>query len=109
VLAIIHTPFSHFFTFSNNNQYENIPIFFFTFLYYINNFFITIQIKKFITIQIFFTFLYKFFLLYIISSLFTNSKIQNTLYCFIQTLAKHHHNDLDSVNTRTSNNRMQGR
>jgi hypothetical protein len=53
--------FSHFiFTFSKNNQLQNILT-----LYHINNFFIIFQIKKFTTIQNFFTFPYKFFLLYI--------------------------------------------
>jgi hypothetical protein len=49
------------FTFLKNNQFQNILT-----LYYINNFFITTQIKKFTTIQFFFfIFLYKFILFYI--------------------------------------------
>jgi hypothetical protein len=48
------------FTFFKNNQFQNILT-----LYHINNFLLLFKLKKFITIQNFFTFLYKFFLLYI--------------------------------------------
>jgi len=73
------------FIFSNNNQTSKNS----NFLYHINNFFITIQIKKFTTIQNFFTFLYKFFLLYITSSFYTNFKTNNPLLCSVQTFTKH--------------------
>jgi hypothetical protein len=49
---------------------------FFHFLYHINNFLFT-------TIQNFFTFLYIFLNFYISSSLFTNSKINNLLFCYV--------------------------
>jgi hypothetical protein len=58
------------FIFFKNNQPQNILVVF-HFLYHINIFFITIQIKKkFTTIQNFFTFLYKLFLLYFTSIIF---------------------------------------
>jgi hypothetical protein len=67
--------FFHFFIFSNNNSHQNILTFFtfyitqIIFYYYLN--------KKFTKIQIFFTFLYKFFLFYITSSFLINFKINN--------------------------------
>jgi len=45
-------------TFFKNNQFQNILT-----LYHINNFLLLFKLKKFITIQNFFTFPYKFFLL----------------------------------------------
>jgi hypothetical protein len=87
MLVIIYNFFILFLHFSTT---INIKIFsfFFYFLYHINNFFITIQIKKLTTIQNLFTFLYKFFLLYITSSLFTNFKINNPLLCSVHVFAK---------------------
>jgi hypothetical protein len=90
VLKYYSCTFSHFFIFSDNNQHQNIPIFFFFFISHQKKI-ITIQIEKFNTIQNFFTFLYKFFLLYITLSLFTNSKINNPLLCSTQTFAKQGH------------------
>jgi hypothetical protein len=78
--------FFFFFIFSNNNQHQNISTFF-TF-YIISIFFITIQIKKFTTIQNFFIFLYKLFLLYITSSLFINFEINNPLLYSVHVFAK---------------------
>jgi hypothetical protein len=77
--------FLTFFIFSTTNQHQNILTFF---TFYITSIilFITIQIKKFTTyntIQNFFTFLYKFFLFCITSSLFTNFKINNPLLCSV--------------------------
>jgi hypothetical protein len=88
MLVIIYNFFILFLHFSTT---INIKIFsfFFYFLYHINNFFITIQIKKLTTIQNLFTFLYKFFLLYITSSLFTNFKINNSLLYSVQAFAKY--------------------
>jgi hypothetical protein len=58
----------------------------FYFLYYINNFFITIQIKKiYFNTIFFFTFTYKFFLLYITSTTFSTTKKINQLNIPYQT------------------------
>jgi hypothetical protein len=84
--------FLTFFIFSNNNQHKNI----FTF-YIISIIFYYYSNKKFTTIQIFFTFLYKFFLFYIItSSFYTNSKINiNPLLCSIHVFVKQDHYYMD--------------
>jgi hypothetical protein len=58
---------------------------FFHFLYHINNFFITIQIKNSLKYNFFFIFLYKFLLLYITSSFLINFKINNSITYFCQT------------------------
>jgi hypothetical protein len=81
VLDTIYYTFFHFFIFFNNNSHQNILIFFTFYItliifYYYSN-------KKFIKIQNFSTFLYKFLLLYITSSFLINFKINNptTLFC----------------------------
>jgi hypothetical protein len=89
-LSTIHVLFL---TFSYFLIIINIKTFLFFFFFFISHQkkIITIQIEKFNTIQNFFTFLYKFFLLYITLSLFTNSKINNPLLCSTQTFAKQGH------------------
>jgi hypothetical protein len=81
VLGTIHCTFFRFFIFSNNNSHQNI-LTFFHFLYHIIIFYYYLN-KKFTKIQNFFTFLYKFLLLYITSSFLINFKINNptTLFC----------------------------
>jgi hypothetical protein len=79
--------FFHIFIFFTTNQRQNILTFS---TFYITSiiFYYYFQIKKFTTIQNFFTFLYKFFLFYITSSLFTNSKTNNPLLCSVHVFAK---------------------
>jgi hypothetical protein len=90
VLFIIHLLFLIFFIFSITINIKIFSLFFFHFLYHINNFFLNIQIKKFTIIQFFFHFFIYIFLLNIISLLFTNFKINNSLLCSVQAFAKQH-------------------
>jgi hypothetical protein len=59
---------------------------FFYFLYHINNFFLLFKQKNSLQYKFFFTFLYKFFLFYITSSLFTNFKTNNPTILFYYVL-----------------------
>jgi hypothetical protein len=87
MLFTIHVLFFYFFIFFNNNQHQNILTFFIFYItsiifYYYSNKQNSLQYNFF-----FFTFLYKFFLLYI-TSLFTNFKINNPLLCSVHVFAK---------------------
>jgi hypothetical protein len=81
VLVTIHIFFNLFLHFSITINFKT----FLLFSLFISHkyFFITIQIKKFTIIQNSFTFLYKFFLFYTTSLLFTNFKTNNSLLCYL--------------------------
>jgi hypothetical protein len=89
VVSVTVYNFFFFFFYQSTLKHFN----FFHFLYHINNFFYYYSNKKFTTIQNFFTFHFfiQIFLLYIISSLFNNFKINNPLLCSIQAFAKQPH------------------